>query len=148
MNLQELKKLLKPLIREAVKEVILEEKGIISHIIKESLNASQPLVTPSSVSQVVQENKFALDTPKDIKNKLQETKKKLLESIGRDAYNGVDVFAGTQPLKEHAPVVTAQGSVPSPLAGLDPSDPGVPVDKLFENSQNWAKIAAGNKKKK
>ena len=37
MNKDELAKILKPLIKECVKEVIMEEPGVLAHIIKESV---------------------------------------------------------------------------------------------------------------
>ena len=37
MNKQELAKILKPLIKECVKEVIIEEPGVLAHVIKESV---------------------------------------------------------------------------------------------------------------
>jgi hypothetical protein len=148
MNLLELKKLLKPLIRDIVKEVILEEQGIISHVIKESMTAIAGNKASLPVQQLQEEVKSfqPRKLPSDVKDQLAGTRKKLLEAIGKDAYNGVDLFAGTEPLRENAPTVTPMGSVPSPLANMDPSDPGVPIDKFFD-TQNWAKLAAGKKKK-
>ena len=62
--------------------------------------------------------------------------------------NGVNLFEGTKPLSSGGNVDNTITAPQSPLADMDPSDPGVPIDKLFESSHLWAKIAAGNKKKK
>ena len=50
----------------------------------------------------------------------------MLEAIGRDAYGGVNVFEGTEPLS------SAGNTWPShsPLANIDPNDKGVSIDGL------------------
>lgn len=50
MNKEQMRELLKPIIKECLKELIFEEKGVLSHIIKESLQAS-------ASSGIVTENK-------------------------------------------------------------------------------------------
>ena len=53
MNKSELKKVLKPLIKQCIKEVLLEEKGTLSHIIAEvagGLSSSkQPIVEEKEI---------------------------------------------------------------------------------------------------
>ena len=51
MNKNELKKILKPLIKECIKEVIFEEDGALSHIIKEvagGLSGKQQISEPAA----------------------------------------------------------------------------------------------------
>lgn len=150
MKLEELKNLLKPLIRETLKELILEENGVLSHVIKESLNASstllvspQPTLSSSLVETAVRkENK---NLPSDVKKKLEDTKKRLLETVCKDAYNGVDIFAGTEPLRENQSIQTGFGTVPSPLSHIDPGDAGVPIENI-PGANLWSKIASSKKK--
>ena len=62
----------------------------------------------------------------------------MLDSIGRDAYNGVDLFEGTQPLRE------SKSSAPhgsKALAGISPNDPGVNLASLGVNTKIWSKLA-------
>ena len=63
----------------------------------------------------------------------------MLDSIGRDAYNGVDLFEGTTPMGAPG------GSTSSPhgskaLDGIAPSDPGVDIS-AFGTSDLWKKLA-------
>lgn len=121
MKTEELKKILKPLIKECIKEVLLEEDGVLSHVIKE-------VVTASPEKQIITEEKqkpVAKDQKAVIQRKLDEQKKHkkmLLDAIGIGSIDGVNVFSGTQPLSESQ---VADASVPSPLQGIDPNDPGV-----------------------
>ena len=64
----------------------------------------------------------------------------MLDAIGRDAYNGVDLFEGTTPTR--APkdsTMSPQGS--KPLDGVDPRDPGVDISSFGMNPQIWKKLA-------
>jgi len=55
-----------------------------------------------------------------------QTRKKMSEAIGKDAYGGVDLFEGTTPAS--APAETNQGD---PRGGGDPNDAGVDISNLF-----------------
>ena len=130
MNKNELKKILKPLIKQCIKEVIFEEKGALSHIINEvanGLSATKTVVTEQK--QVVRNYDKAknLQATKPNNNKLKEHRKKLLDAIGKDAYNGVDIFEGTTPMA--APV--SEGQAKGALSGVAPNDPGVDISNLF-----------------
>ena len=136
MNKETLKKTLKPLIKECIKEVIFED-GTLSSIIAEVVKGTsgqrivetkQPTYQPSQVD------------PEARQRKLQEQRKRMLDSIGRDAFNGVDVFEGTQPLNERRSSSTApHGS--KPLDGIVPNDPGVNLASLGVNPGIWKKLA-------
>ena len=72
--------------------------------------------------------------------KMEEAKqrrKKLLDSIGTDAYNGVNLFEGTTP----APAQKQQGQ--GALDGVAPSDPGVDISSIFSghSSKIWQKLS-------
>ena len=68
---------------------------------------------------------------------MKQQKKQLLDSIGREAFNGVDVFEGTTPM-----AAPARGSSQhSPLAHEDPGDPGVDISNLFAgNGRVWKEL--------
>ena len=64
----------------------------------------------------------------------------MLDAIGNDAYNGVDLFAGTQPLNERrSSAMSPHGS--KPLDGIAPNDPGVNLGALGVNPSIWKKLA-------
>lgn len=120
MNKTELKKILKPLIKECIKEVIFEEKGALSHIISE---VAQGLGTMPEKKLVETQPPKQSDNGQE---KLQEHRKRLLDAIGKSAYGGVNVFEGTKP----APAPQT-GQSRGPLSDVDPSDPGVDIANIF-----------------
>jgi len=118
MNKNELKKILKPLIKECIKEVIFEEDGALSHIIKE-------VTVGLSGKQHLTETKVRPPKPKKNNQQLKQRKKQLLDAIGKDAYGGVNIFEGTTP----APASSSNQQ--GPLADVAPNDPGVDISGLF-----------------
>tara|TARA_A100001015_G_scaffold317176_1_gene433392 strand:+ start:718 stop:1113 length:396 start_codon:yes stop_codon:yes gene_type:complete len=130
MKNEELKKILKPLIKQCIKEVIFEE-GVLSGIISEvvgGLTSQEPIVETRQPSRA------------SSSDEIRRTKKKLLESVSKDAYNGVDLFEDTEPLSKGGSI--SESSAPSsPLSTYAPHDPGVNIDGLFSVAgKNWAKL--------
>ena len=123
MKTNELKKVLKPLIKQCIKEVIFEE-GVLSGIISEVMKGVD-------AAPVIREQKT---TPKPnngvARKKLQEQRKKMMDAIGRDSFNGVDIFEGVEPARE--------SNQQSSLANVASSDPGVDISGLFNS--NWSKL--------
>ena len=133
MKKNELKKILKPLIKECVKEVIFEE-GALSTIISEVMKGT------SGTQRIVETERPKQDFAERERN-LKEAKmrkRQLLDSIGKDAYNGVDLFEGTTPTP--APRSShGQG----PLDSVAPSDPGVDISSIFSghSAKIWQKLS-------
>ena len=123
------------MIKECIKEVIFEE-GILSSIISEVVKGtSQPLVETKQRSY----HKPQIDYEAREKAE-KERRRKILDSIGRDAYNGVDLFEGTQPLQERrSTAASPHGS--KPLDGIAPNDPGVNLGALGVDTRLWSKLA-------
>tara|TARA_A100001515_G_scaffold142706_1_gene142161 strand:+ start:2318 stop:2725 length:408 start_codon:yes stop_codon:yes gene_type:complete len=135
MNKEQLKKTLRPMIKECIKEVIFEE-GILSSIISEVMKGtSQPLV--ESRQPTYQQPQVDYEAKQRAE---KERRRKMLDSIGRDAYNGVDLFEGTQPLRESRSTAP-HGS--KALDGIAPNDPGVNLAALGVNTSIWSKLAKG-----
>ena len=138
MKRSELKKLLKPLIKECIQEALLEE-GVISVLIKEIMKGTDsegvsPVV--EAVEAPPKKNVF----PSVSSNKhLAEAKKRLLKSIGGD----VDVFEGTTPLPASSPGNPAS---PGALNGMNPNDSGVDISSLAGNAGAIWKRLSGDKK--
>ena len=138
MKRSELKKILKPLIKECIREVILEESGVLSKIVSEVANG----LTAAPTAQVMIEEDTEEAHRQQHAEKLQELKRQnrqVLDSIGSNAYDGVDIFEGTTP-------ALPEGDGRSPLSGRDPGDPGVDISNIMGgNSAVW-KTLAGRKK--
>ena len=136
MNKSELKKVLKPLIKECIKEGIFED-GILSGIISEVAVGIGRVPTPTvdaAPAPTNEEENFEKIRQKSLqerKEKFNTHRKQLLSAIGTEAYNGIDLFEGTSPLKDGG---SAPGSSPSPqgpLSGVSAGDSGVDITNLF-----------------
>ena len=135
MKKSELKTVLRPLIKECVKEVMFED-GILSGLISEvvqGLNGqviTENAVAPRQAAPQQQNDAEIARQQQVTKIKAMEqaaqTRKKMNEAAGKGAYGGVDLFEGTTPTS--APAESKQGD---PLAGQDPNDAGVDISNLF-----------------
>lgn len=130
---------LKSIIKECVKEILFEE-GVLSNLVAEVafgiskaqgqlLESAQP---SKADEQFLRESKISAEKERD--KRLLETKKKMLDAMGRGKMSGV--FEGTEPLPN-----TTQTSAHSPMSGRDPSDAGVDISNLFGLAgQKWQKL--------
>lgn len=137
MNKAQLKKLIKPVVKECIQEVLIEE-GLLTEVVAQVASGMtrQPIVeNKKSKDNLFNEDLQMKRKTREVNQKLQEHRKKLLDSIGQDAYNGVDLFEGTEPMKQgSAPGATHRPSV----LGDDPSDAGVDISSLMGNaSKVW-----------
>jgi len=134
MNKNELKKVLKPLIKECIKEVMFED-GTLSSIIAEVMKGTQQApAQPIVEQQQYQQPQTRLETDEEAKARMAAKRKTLMDSIGQGAYNGVNLFEGTTP-------VPADSNTQSPLAGVAANDPGVDITALMnKTSAIWAKM--------
>ena len=133
MKKSELKKVLKPIIAECVRESLYEEgllKNIVSQVVEGYSAGTSPIVENKTVSEP--DNSKQIEESKKMKAKLESTKKQMLSAIGKDAYGGVNIFEGTTP----APA--DRGGPGNVMEGVDPSDPGVDISSIFNNS--WGKL--------
>ena len=139
MNKKELKKMLKPLIKECIKEVIFED-GTLSTIISEVVQGvGQPIVETKQRFPKKQQPQY--ETDEQAKARLKKKQQKMMESIGADAYNGVNLFEGTTPAP--APQESGRGA----LSDVDPKDPGVDISAVMgKSSMIWQKMAGKNGK--
>ena len=140
MKRTELKKIIKPLVKECVQETILND-GLLSNIVSEVMQGmgNQFLIENKEtiVPEQSNENSFRLQ---QLEEQQKETRKRLLDEIGKDAYNGVDLFEGTRPLRDTgSPSPTSQAS---PLSGQEPDDPGVDISSIVAlGGKNWKALA-------
>ena len=127
MRKSDLKKLIKPIVKECIQESLLED-GVLSKVI------SEVAVGLSSTEKIMEQPQKKVDTPTtnmretEALANLKEQRKKMLDAIGRDSMNGVNIFEGTDPLSSSGDV-SATGPK-SALSGVDPKDPGVDISDL------------------
>jgi hypothetical protein len=148
MNNNDLKHTLRPLIKECVKEVIFEE-GFLSGIVTEVLIGVQaagkmPIVEQKTPEPLQTRPQGPSETElrqrdDERKRKMRETRQQMAEAIGREAYNGIDLFEGTEPLSKGGTAGRTEAPAGA-LSGVDPNDSGVNLDAFFGASQNWSKM--------
>ena len=132
MKKSEFKTLLKPLIKECIKEVMLEE-GVLSSVVSEVVRGMGTTPTQQTKAAPVTETTRDQNTEPQVSIKLNETKNKMLEAIGKSAYGNVDLFEGTEPLRSGG----QPGGAPSPTSfpGMSPEDPGVDISNILPVSK-------------
>ncbi len=116
MKANEFKKLIKPIIKQTIKEVLLEE-GVLSNIVSEvAIGLQNQRIVTEGVT--VTKNTEDLEAKAErLERQRQEKIKKLNESSKLGG-----VFTGTTPLVESS----GQG----PLAGTSPTDAGVDITAI------------------
>jgi hypothetical protein len=127
MKKDELKKLIKPIIKECINEMLLEEgllKNVVSQV-TEGMNTSPPVT-----EQVKTEPSYA-----EVKKKTN----KVIEAMKNKTIGGTSIFEGTTPAPAQS---SAAGRAANPMSHVDPRDPGVDISKIF--NPNWKKLAQGN----
>lgn len=143
MNKEQLKKTLRPLIKECIKEVIFEE-GVLSGIISEVMKGTGgQRIVETQQPVTYQQPQINYEEQERMQ---KERRRKILDSIGRNSYNGVDLFEGTQPLRSSDSGRTGGASAPHgsrALDGVDPNDPGVDLSAFGMSSAIWSKLAKG-----
>jgi hypothetical protein len=131
MKKADLKKLIKPLVKECIHEVLIEE-GVLSNVVSEVAKGMQNNVVVENTKQVKKQENRLFNEDLQVKRsqeegrlKLQEQRKKLLEAVSTDAYNGVDLFEGTTPM-------SSQQDRPGGAVDLgDTRDAGVDISSLL-----------------
>lgn len=141
MKKSELKTILKPLVRECIKEE-LTSSGLLSNVVAEVVKGFQGAMlvearaTPAQITSPVATRTQATDVERE--RSLQEHRSKLLDSIGRDSFNGVDIFENVTPT---APEPSSVSSASSPLSGQDPNDAGVDISNIVAlGGKAWSQL--------
>jgi hypothetical protein len=140
MKRSELKKMIKPIVKECVHETILND-GLLSNIISEVASGlGNQFIIENKETVVPQETNENSVRMEQLKESQRASRKKLLDEIGKDAFNGVDLFEGTTPIRDSGtPSATSQAN---PLSGQDPSDAGVDISGIMAlGGKNWKTLA-------
>ena len=139
MNKEQLRKTLKPLIKECIKEVIFEE-GVLSGIISEVMKStSSQRIVETQIQPTYKKPQVDREAQQ---RKLKEHRRRMLDSIGSESYNGVDLFEGTTPISSRDAGVGSTGGSRA-LEGVAPNDPGVDLSSFGTSSALWSKLAKG-----
>tara|TARA_B100000989_G_C19532196_1_gene470717 strand:+ start:6716 stop:7129 length:414 start_codon:yes stop_codon:yes gene_type:complete len=121
---------LKSIVKECIKEILFDE-GVLSNLVAEvavGITRAQGMVLENQhTEQAIANKESDLVREHQRKQKLMETKKKMLDAISDSKMQ--NVFEGTTPLREAG--TPNQASPHSPLANRDPSDSGVDISGLF-----------------
>ena len=141
MKKNDLKQLIKPLVKECIHEVLIEE-GLLSNVVAEVAKGMQGnLITETK--QKKPDRLFNQELQRSTKSrestqKLNEHRAKLIGAIDSEAYNGVDLFEGTTPMNSYESTEPKAGSV---NLG-SPKDAGVDISSLVgaNASQIWKAI--------
>ena len=124
MKKSELKNIIKPLVKECITEALIEE-GLLSNVISEVMKGMSPVITEAAPAP--ERTPMIQEARREMSSRAKESRKKLLDAIGKESYGGVDLFEGTSPAPaQQSPETQAS----SPLAGVAPGDPGVDISQI------------------
>ena len=137
MKKHDLKQLIKPIVKECIHEVLLEE-GLLSNVVTEVVKGMQGNLVVETKSQppkaLFNENLEMKRKSNDSREKIDNYRKGLLDAIGKDSFNGVNLFEGTEPLQNNGPT-------PGHVDMGNPKDAGVDISSILGNaSQVWKAI--------
>tara|TARA_Y100001972_G_scaffold7977_1_gene8443 strand:- start:2796 stop:3215 length:420 start_codon:yes stop_codon:yes gene_type:complete len=138
MKKEQFRKLIKPIIKECIQEALVESNlisGIISEVVK-GIGTQPQQAQITEQQKKYESDEEAKKRRQEREDKLNQTRKSLLESINKDAYGGVDIFEGTTPMQE------SNSSGPgSALSGTDPNDAGVDISGILNiGGDKWSKL--------
>ena len=135
MKKSELKQLIKPLVKECVQEALIEE-GLLSNVVSEVVKGMQtaPLVENGQQEGQAPSNEEIQKMRRARDQVNARRRQDLMDAIGRDAYNGVNLFEGTTALTETEASTPKAGNVDLG----SPGDAGVDISSLVGGaSRMW-----------
>ena len=137
MKKDDLKKLIKPLVKECIHEVLLEE-GLLSNVVSEVAKGMQGnLIVETQQKQpndLFKEDLHTKRKSEEAKVKMRDHRERLMSSINAGAYNGVDLFENTEPMSQQETAEPKAGSVDLG----NPRDAGVDISSMMGSaSKLW-----------
>ena len=134
MKANEFKKILKPLIKQTIKEVLLEE-GVLSKVVSEvAAGLNNTLVEKQQTTPVSEKQSQDITKKEELHERQREQRiKRLNESSGLSS----QVFNG---VKE-----TPESNAKSPLSGVSSADSGVDISAIQKLSNGKWKTLVGGK---
>ena len=125
MKKSDLKKVLEPIIKECITEMLLEE-GLLKSVVQQITEGIQ---SPQKVVVAESNDKPSYEEVKKKTNKV-------IEAMKNKKIGGTNVFEGTTPAP---PQMSPGAHASNPLNGRDPRDPGVDISALY--NPNWKRLA-------
>ena len=125
MKKSDLKKLLQPIIKECITEMLLEE-GLLRSVVQQITEGIQPPTQQVTLKE-------------DVKPSYEEVQKKtskIIETMKTKRIGGTNVFEGTTPAPAQ---MSTTSRASNPLSGKDTRDPGVDISAIY--SSNWKRLA-------
>ena len=130
MKKSDLKTLIKPLVKECIQEVLLEE-GLLSNIVAEVAKGMQGNLVVESrqkpAPDLIKEDAMVARKSQQSRQKISDHRAKLMNAINADAYNGVNLFENTEPMSGYEAAEPKAGSVDLG----NPNDAGVDISSLM-----------------
>ena len=130
MKRSELKNIIKPLVKECITESLLEE-GLLSNVISEIMKGMSPVImesAPVADPTAGMQKAAMMEAHQGRLKEAKQSRKKLLDAIGKDSYGGVDLFEGTSPAPTQR---SPESQAASPLGGVASDDPGVDISGIL-----------------
>ena len=119
---------IKPIVRECIQESLLED-GVLSKVISEvATGLSSTTITEQKQAEEPKKDSLSSRRESEALANLKEQRQKMLDAIGKDSMNGVNIFEGTDPISSSGEI--GPGGPKSALSGVDPRDPGVDISNL------------------
>jgi len=136
MKKQELQKILKPLIKECIKEVIFEE-GVLSNLIKEvavGIGSQQTIVETRVQEPEHDFSRQRVELQEEAQQAMRDRKRKLEESLG-GGFEGI--FDNVDPIKSAGS--PGQKTSNGALSSYAPDDAGVDISGIMAlgGGKNW-----------
>jgi len=134
MKKNDLKQLIKPLVKECIHEVLLEE-GLLSNVVAEVAKGMQGnVIVEAAPRRPPRADPDIGRKSTESRQRLKEHRAKLMESVNAGAYNGVNLFEGTEPMSGYETGAPKAGSVDLG----SPNDSGVDISSLMgDASKIW-----------
>lgn len=136
MKKNELQKILKPLIKECIKEVIFEE-GVLSNLIKEvavGIGSQQTIVETKAPEPEYDFSRQQVALQEEAASALKEKKRRLEESMG-GGFSGI--FDNVEPISRAGS--PNESKTQGPLSHYAPNDAGVDISGIMAiaGGKNW-----------
>ena len=119
MKKEQLKQLIKPLVKECITEILLEE-GLLANVVSEVATGLRgTIITEQAPAPPPTSDPNFTQKTSESRAQISAYRRNLMESLGEEAYNGVNLFEGTDPL-QHSEPVAGHADLGSPRdAGVD-----------------------------
>jgi hypothetical protein len=143
MTKKDFKRILKPLIKECIKEVMFEE-GVLSTVITEVVKGTQTINSPQPRLQMEKKQQANYPDQRELLEERRKTelerKRKLLDAAG---FGGIDIFEGTTPISQGGSMT--EGTKPQGLfSELAPGDAGIDISGIMSlGASRWKTLAKG-----